>query len=162
MRRTRVAALLGTVAGALLLSGCAAGDLPLAGVRVGADGAPYALIRPCGNDSYQGLALDGRPGGVDEGPVTSGWDAEGERSGDAGFPLFSPPDAWRARHRGAQHLVAGHSYRLAFGHYITGDAYNGIADFSAEDIARLRPGQVWADGRAMSLRAFERLAEDAC
>ncbi|MER5909979.1 hypothetical protein ABT124_05570 [Streptomyces sp. NPDC001982] len=37
-----MAALLGTVAEALLLSGCAAVDLPLAGVRVGADGAPYA------------------------------------------------------------------------------------------------------------------------
>ena len=54
--------MLGTAAGAVLLSGCGAVDLPLAAVRAGADGTPYALIRPCGDDHYQGLSLDGWAG----------------------------------------------------------------------------------------------------
>ncbi|WP_089098564.1 hypothetical protein [Streptomyces hyaluromycini] len=163
MRRTTgAAAVLGTAAGALLLSGCAAVDLPLAGVRAGADGTPYALIRPCGDDRYQGLSLDGWARAAQDGPATTGWDVKGERSGDAGFPLFSPPERWRARHRGAQKLLPGHHYTLSFGHYITGDSYNGIVDFSAEDVEKLKPGRVWADGRVMSLGEFEKLAEDSC
>ncbi|WP_309500429.1 hypothetical protein [Streptomyces shenzhenensis] len=163
MRRTTgAAAVLGTAAGALLLSGCGAVDLPLAGVQAGADGSPYALIRPCGDDHYQGLALDGWARGTRERPVTTGWDAKGERSGDARFPLFSPPGTWRARHRGAQKLLPRHHYTLSFGHYLTGDSYNGIADFTTEQITALRPGQVWADGRVMGLGEFEKLAEDSC
>ncbi|MEU0968529.1 hypothetical protein ABZ357_25010 [Streptomyces sp. NPDC005917] len=164
MRRTTgAAAVLGTAAGAWLLSGCGAVDLPLAGVRLGADGTAYALIRPCGDDGYQGLWLDGwAKGAAEDGPPTTGWDIKGELSGDAEFPLFSPPARWRARHRGTQQLLAGHRYTLSFGHYVTGDSYNGIADFSAEDVERLKHGQVWADGRAMSLGEFEKLAEDSC
>jgi len=164
MRRTRgTAAVLGTVAGALLLSGCGAEDLPLAGVRLGADGVPHALIRPCGDDGYQSPSLDGRPGAAEGGPVTTGWDVRKEKlSGDAEFPLFSPPAGWKARHRGEQRLLPKHEYTLAFGHYITGDSYNGIVEFSTEQIAALKPGQVWADDKAMSLGEFEKLAEDSC
>ncbi|MEV6485328.1 hypothetical protein [Streptomyces sp. NPDC051576] len=164
MKRTRgAAAVLGTVAGALVLSGCAAVDLPLAGVRLGADGMPYALIRPCGDDDYQSPSLDGWAGGAEEGPVTTGWDVRKEKlSGDAEFALFSPPATWQARHRGEQRLLPKHHYVLSFGHYITGDSYNGIAAFSTEKITALKPGQVWADDRAMSLGEFEKLAEDSC
>ena len=161
--RRRAAAVAGVAAGCLLLSGCGAVDLPLAGVRLGADGVPRALIRPCGDDSYQSPSLDGWARGIDEGPVTTGWDVRKEKlSGDAEFPLFSPPAGWKARHRGEQRLLPKHEYTLAFGHYITGDSYNGIVEFSTEQIAALKPGQVWADDKAMSLGEFEKLAEDSC
>ncbi|MGW3151224.1 MULTISPECIES: hypothetical protein [Streptomyces] len=161
--RRRTAAVVGAVAGALLLSGCTAVDLPLAGVRMGADAVPYALIRPCGDDDYRTPSLDGWAKGAEDGPVTTGWDVRKEKlNGDAEFPLFSPPDAWRARHRGAQQLLPEHRYSLTFGHYVAGDSYNGIVDFTTAEIARLKPGQVWADGRAMSLGEFGRLAEDSC
>ncbi|MDV9169858.1 hypothetical protein R6V09_06865 [Streptomyces sp. W16] len=154
---------MGVVVGCLLLSGCTAEDLPLAGVRLGADGAPHALIRPCGDDSYQTPSLDGWAGGIDDGPVTTGWDVRKENlRGDADFPLFSPPAAWRARHRGEQRLLPKHHYSLRFGHYITSDSYNGIVDFTTEQITALKPGQVWADDKAMSLGEFEKLAEDSC
>ncbi|MEV0736454.1 hypothetical protein AB0I51_10865 [Streptomyces sp. NPDC050549] len=164
MRRTRgTAAVLGTAAGALLLGGCTAVDLPLAGVRLGADGVPQALIRPCGDDSYRSPSLDGWARGIDEGPVTAGWDVRKEKlSGDAEFPLFSPPAAWKARHRGEQRLLPKHHYSLTFGHYITGDSYNGVVEFSTEQITALKPGRVWADDKAMSLGEFEKLAEDSC
>ncbi|MGW7410429.1 hypothetical protein ACWGI9_43345 [Streptomyces sp. NPDC054833] len=163
MLRRRTGAAVGVVAGALLLSGCAAVDLPLAGVRMGANGVPYALIRPCGSDSYRTPSLDGWAKGAEDGPATTGWDVRKEKlSGDARFPLFSPPHAWRARHRGAQRLLPEHRYSLAFGHYVTGDSYNGVVEFTTAEIARLKPGQVWADGRAMSPGEFEKLAEDSC
>ncbi|MGW7205309.1 hypothetical protein [Streptomyces sp. NPDC054837] len=152
--------MVGVAAGALSLSGCAAVDLPLAGVRAGADGVPHALLRPCGDDSYrkptlQGAARDGLVGTV--------WAVRSTKlDGDADFPLFSPPSAWNARHRGAQRLLPNRHYTLRFGHYVTGDSYNGIVEFTAEDIERLEPGQVWADDRVMSLGEFEELAEDSC
>lgn len=161
--RRRAAGVFGVVGGVLVLSGCAAVDLPLAGVRLGADGVAYALFRPCGDDGYQGPHLDGRARGGGEGPVTTGWDVRKEAlHGDAEFPLFAPPGRWKARHRGAQRLLPGHRYVLGFGHYVTGDSYNAIVTFTGERIERLGPGQVWADGRAMSPGAFERLARDSC
>ncbi|MFJ9631162.1 hypothetical protein ACIRU8_25970 [Streptomyces sp. NPDC101175] len=164
MGRVRgTAAVLGTVVGALVLSGCGAVDLPLAGVRLGADGAPYALIRPCGDDSYRKPSLDGSAKSIDDGPVTTGWDvAKEELTGDAEFPLFSPPAAWQARHRGARRLLPAYHYSITFGHYVTGDSYNGVVTFTTEDITALEPGQVWADDKAMSLGEFEKLAEDSC
>ncbi|MGQ4415994.1 hypothetical protein ACN6LA_001417 [Streptomyces sp. SAS_269] len=160
MRRSAV---LATGAGCLLLGGCTAVDLPLAGVGVGADGAPYALIRPCGDDGYQGPHLDGRARGGGAGPVTAGWDVRKEDlHGDADFPLSTPPGSWRARHRGERRLLPRHRYELGFGHYVTGDSYNGKVEFTGERIGRLRPGQVWADGRVMSRAGFEKLAADSC
>ncbi|MET9451198.1 hypothetical protein [Streptomyces cinerochromogenes] len=162
MRRTGAVAA-GIVGGMLLLSGCGAVDLPLAGVRVAADGTPYAMVRPCGDDSYQSPSLDGRARAGEEGPVTTGWDAKKEGlRGDADFPLFDPPARWQARHRGTQRLLPRHHYVLGFGHYTGGDSYNGTVEFTGEQIGRLKPGQVWADDRAMSLGAFERLADDSC
>ncbi|SNX64249.1 hypothetical protein SAMN06272735_6065 [Streptomyces sp. TLI_55] len=161
MRRVGVA-VLGAVAGALLLSGCTAVDLPLAAVRIGADGQPWALIRPCGDDSYLEPDLEGRAGRTESGAVASGWSTDGEAEGDAEFPLFTPPPAWTAQPVGAQRLLSDHTYVLAFGHYVTGDSYNGIVTFTAADLATLEAGQVWADGRPMSLGEFEELAEGSC
>ena len=161
--RRRAAGLLGGGCGLLLLSGCAAVDLPLAAVGLGPDGVPYALVRPCGDDGYQGPHLDGRARGAGDGPATTGWNARAEGlHGDARFPLFTPPGDWHARHRGKQELQPRHTYVLGFGHYVTGDSYNGVVEFTSEQIGRLRPGQVRADGRPMSRHAFERLAEDSC
>ncbi|MFJ3225313.1 hypothetical protein ACIPJS_18450 [Streptomyces sp. NPDC086783] len=152
----------GCVAGAVLLTGCAAVDLPLAAVLKGADGEPEVLLRPCGDDSYRGPSLEDRADGGRANGGTTGWQAKGQRSGDARFPLFSPPAAWSPRHRGVQRLLPLHTYTLSFGHYVTGDSYNGVVTFAAEDVAALRAGQVWADDRAMSLGEFEELAEDSC
>ncbi|WP_234342539.1 hypothetical protein [Streptomyces sp. NRRL B-3648] len=162
MRHTGAVAV-GIAGGMLLLSGCAAVDLPLTGVRAGADGTPYAVFRPCGEDGYQGPHLDGRTRGEGDGPITTGWGSKKEGlHGDAEFPLFDPPAKWRARHRGKREPLPRHEYVLGFGHYVGGDSYNGVARFTTEQIGRLRPGQVWADDRVMSLRAFERIAADAC
>ncbi|MCE0446707.1 hypothetical protein LT493_25295 [Streptomyces tricolor] len=105
----------------------------------------------------------GGPAAAREGPVTTGWDTDREGlRGDADFRSSARPPAGGARHRGAQRLLPRHHYVLRFGHYTGGDSCNGSVEFTGEQIGRLRPGRVWADGRAMSPRAFERLAADAC
>ena len=162
MRRTTgAAAVLGTVAGAVLLSGCGAELLSLVAVRQVAIGAPEALLRPCGDDLITGLSLTGTHDDPEQN--LSGWEAKDERRGaDAEFPLFSPPAAWHATPVGKQRLVAGYAYELAFGKAEPDYDYTGTVTFTAEDLAALAPGQVWADGRAMSLGEFEKLAEDSC
>ncbi|MGW3814840.1 hypothetical protein [Streptomyces sp. NPDC005046] len=158
-----VVAVTGVVAGCLLLSGCGAEVLPLAAVRLDTEGAPQAVLRPCGDDLIQGLSLVGAPAGTDSGRNRSGWKAPGHRHGtDAEFPLFAPPPAWRARAAGQQRLVPDYTYELGFGKAESSYEYTGTVTFRAADLAKLKPGQVWADDRAMSLGEFEKLAEDSC
>ncbi|MEU2773831.1 hypothetical protein ABZ646_13035 [Streptomyces sp. NPDC007162] len=164
MRHTSgAAAVLGTVAGAVLLAGCESMAAPLAAVRVGLDGRPHALVRPCGDDRVQGLSLSGTRARDGSGRNLSGWRVEKTlRTGKASFPLFDPPADWHARHTGAQHTVAAYTCRLGF---VKGEgdyAYSTTLTFRTTDLAKLRPGRVWADGRVLSLGEFEKLAEDSC
>ncbi|MFD0394890.1 hypothetical protein ACFQ3Z_32120 [Streptomyces nogalater] len=93
MRHTGAVAA-GIAGGMLVLSGCSAVELPLAGVRAAPDGTPYAVLRPCGGDDYGNPSLDGWPRGANDGPVTTGWDVrkEGLR-GAADFPCSCRPPA---------------------------------------------------------------------
>ncbi|MET9891447.1 hypothetical protein ABZZ47_14740 [Streptomyces sp. NPDC006465] len=162
MRRGAVA-IVGVAAGCLLLGGCGAEIRPLAAVRLDTEGAPRAVLRPCGDDLIQGLSLVGAPAGRDSGRNRSGWQVRGKRHGsDVEFPLFSPPSAWRARTAGQQRLVPDYTYELGFGKAEFNYEYTGTVTFRAADLATLKPGQVWADDRVMSLGEFERLAEDSC
>jgi len=154
------------VAGALFLSGCGAEVLPLVAVRLDAGGTAEVVLRPCGEDLVQGLGLEGTTAAEadsDSARNRSGWRAPGRlRPDDAEFPLFSPPGDWHVRPAGEQRLVPGYAYRLAFGKAESDYEYTGIVTFTADDLAALTPGQVWADDRAMSLDEFEELAEDSC
>ncbi|WP_330307510.1 MULTISPECIES: hypothetical protein [unclassified Streptomyces] len=165
--RRRVAGLASAVGALALLSGCGAELRPLAAVYLDASGAPRALLRPCGDDLVQGLGLTGVPDTADSGSDSvrnrSGWKVPGKRHGsDADFPLFSPPRQWHSRAAGEQRLVPAYTYELAFGKAEYNYEYTGTVTFRPADLNRLKPGQVWADDRAMSLGEFERLAEDSC
>ncbi|MFI8535898.1 hypothetical protein ACIGMX_37285 [Streptomyces aquilus] len=162
----RGAAAVGAMAGALLLSGCGAEVLPLVAVQLDAAGAAEVVLRPCGDDLVQGLGLDGTTAAEadsDSARNRSGWRAPDRlRPDDAEFPLFSPPGDWHVRPAGEQRLVPGYTYRLAFGKAEFDYEYTGIVAFTADDLATLAPGQVWADDRPMSLGEFEELAEGSC
>ncbi|MFD8720549.1 hypothetical protein ACFV2H_21780 [Streptomyces sp. NPDC059629] len=163
MRRTTgAAAVLGTAAG-VLLSGCGpSGPLPLVAVERDATGALVAVLRPCGDDVITGLSLFGAR---DDDPEKnrSGWEARDERRGtDAEFPLFSPPAAWHPTPVGRQRVLPGYRYELSFGKAVPDYEYSGTVTFTAKDLAAVKPGQVRADGRVMSLGEFEKLAEDSC
>ncbi|MEW2626288.1 hypothetical protein [Streptomyces sp. NPDC048106] len=79
--------------------------------------------------------------------------------GGAVFPLFSPPPEWRAHTFGRQELLPGRTYGLEFRVY---SSYLAHGYFTADDLASLRPGQVWANGRAMSTKDFDKLVDDKC
>ncbi|MGW3101731.1 hypothetical protein [Streptomyces sp. NPDC001100] len=162
MKRTRgAAAVLGTVAGALVLSGCGAEIRPLVAVQRDARGGFTAVVRPCGEDKITGLSLFGTHGDPEKN--LSGWDAKDDRRGaDARFPLFSPPAVWHATPVGPQRVVPGYTYELAFGKAEPDYEYTGTVTFTAKDLSALKPGQVWADDKAMSLGEFEKLAENSC
>ncbi|MFF2852289.1 hypothetical protein ACFVT5_39140 [Streptomyces sp. NPDC058001] len=100
------------------------------------------------------------PGGGPERQEDSGWEAWGATNhGGVVFPLFSPPPEWRARTFGRQALLPGRTYALAFR---GSGSYAAHVYFTADDLAALRPGQVWADNRAMSTEEFDELVEDKC
>ncbi|MFF6999829.1 hypothetical protein ACFY93_33545 [Streptomyces sp. NPDC008313] len=158
MRRSVVLGMVG--AGCLLLGGCSPPYLPLAAVSLDADGAPVIILRPCGDDEAHDLSLT--ESGSRKGTDTY-WSASGAWAGDVTFPLFSPPPSRTTHREGPQRLVAGAEYAL---HAPVGDKthndYFIWLSFSTGDVRRLKPGQVFADDRAMSRDAFDDLVDDAC
>lgn len=90
----------------------------------------------------------------------SGWETGGAKNhGGVVFPLFSPPSEWRAHTYGRQKLLPGRTYALGF--HGSG-SYMAHVYFTADDLASLKPGQVWADDRAMSTKDFTELVDDKC
>lgn len=101
----RVLAVVGAAAGAVLLSGCVALELPLAAVTADTDGVPRVLIRPCADDPYEDPTLSGWAGAYEDEPSeddadTTVWETAGEWSGAEEFPLFSPCGLVGGRGRG--------------------------------------------------------------
>ncbi|MFF2197834.1 hypothetical protein [Streptomyces sp. NPDC058157] len=82
--------------------------------------------------------------------------------GAVSFPLFSPPATWKVdRPDHVRRLTPGRWYSLGF--HAPGFAdYSGFVHFRAADLAGLEPGEVWADGRAMSPKKFRELVADKC
>ncbi|GLX22243.1 MULTISPECIES: hypothetical protein [Streptomyces] len=178
MRRAWRGAVL-ALAGAGLLTGCSAADLSLISVGIGADGTPQVTMAPCGDDAigtadffvHEAVARTTPPPGAPQPAVTTpltaseeGWMAGGSplAAGRVTFPLFSPPATWAVREWGAERsLKPGRRYSLSF--HAPGFAdYSGTVSFTAEDLAGLGPGEVWADGRAMSPKKFRKLVADEC
>ncbi|WP_141364052.1 hypothetical protein [Streptomyces sp. 6-11-2] len=161
-------------------------------MRNGDDGQPVAELRPCeGSETLSGMGLESwtfeegeaaieetsfgsvgtssasppaqaGPDDPDEGRAhqDSGWEAWGATNhGGVVFPLFSPPPEWRAQTFGRQALLPGRTYALTF--HGSG-SYLAHVYFTADDLASLRPGQVWADNRVMSAKDFDELVDDKC
>ncbi|MEV6759011.1 hypothetical protein [Streptomyces sp. NPDC051214] len=150
--------------GLIMVSGCSPADLPLIAVRNGNDGQPVVDLRPCeeGETLSEAHLVSWTP---EKGEATndgkdSGWGAGAVKTHGSGvFPLFSPPPAWHARPHGTQELMSGRTYSLSFK---GSGSYQAHVYFTADDLASLRPGQVWADDRAMSTEDFAELVDDKC
>lgn len=90
----------------------------------------------------------------------SSWETWGATNhGGVVFRVFSPPPQWHAQAFGRQALLPGRTYALTFR---GSGSYLAHGYFTADDLASLRPGQVWADDRAMSTKDFDELVEDKC
>lgn len=181
MRRFAGAAgVAGMVAAFGLLSACTPPDVPLAAVWLDEDRRPVAEIRPChsqhATDVHLGSWTQEEQDALEESPdagssgtvasdgVDSGWAAwtVWVASGTS-FRLFPPPPSWRVQTFGRQELLPGRTYALSFGGGGKGnDDRNGHVYFTTADLASLRPGQVWADNRAMSREDFDKLVDHNC
>ncbi|MER5477285.1 hypothetical protein ABT026_09910 [Streptomyces sp. NPDC002734] len=80
--------------------------------------------------------------------------------GRAVISVLSPPDSWLVEGGGARELLPGRTYSLSF--YSYDGEYYGDGAFTADDLASLRPGQVWAAGRAMSVDEFADQVGEVC
>ncbi|QDY78656.1 hypothetical protein [Streptomyces qinzhouensis] len=173
IRRGIAAWCLVTAVGAMV-AGCTVPDKDLVAVWIGADGKPVAEIRPCGKDRAYALDLRGRPDidpateGTPSGPVPdaleemSWWVGHRDGVTAARFPLFSPPASWQVKTRGPQELRPGYVYSLDFrSNPGDRDMYDAGIYFTTEELASLKPGEVWR-GSAVSREEFEKTAEEMC
>lgn len=82
--------------------------------------------------------------------------------GEKDISLTSLPTDWRATRRGTEGLTAGTLYSFSFtsGHDDIVKCH-GIGDFRTSDIEKPAPGDVWADGKSMSLKDFREKADDS-
>ncbi|MDV9169859.1 hypothetical protein R6V09_06870 [Streptomyces sp. W16] len=118
MKRVLVA-VLGAVAGSLLLDGCSPAQQSLAAVRLDGDGTPVATVRLCDGDHGSRAELSSWPTGdagaseptAQQTARRPDFGAEVEVS-TATFPLFSPPAAWHTEATGLQQLRPGRTYAL--------------------------------------------------
>ncbi|WP_158697171.1 hypothetical protein [Streptomyces hokutonensis] len=168
MKRFLVA--VGAVAGGVLLGGCSPAQQSLAAVRLDEDGTPVATVRLCDGDHGSRAELSSWPtkdAGTSE-PLDqqTGWRPDfgtAVEVSTATFPLFSPPAAWHTEATGPQRLQPGRTYALdVTGPRAGSDPYDIVVYFTTADLNRLKPGQVWADSRAMSQDDFDDLVDDAC
>ncbi|MFJ9913868.1 hypothetical protein [Actinacidiphila glaucinigra] len=163
---------LGALVGLGLLCGCSPARLPLVAVWTSPDGTAVARVQPCPGDHASQVvlhswdereAVDTPSGGPRREGADSGWDMwSPAHIGRTTFPLFEPPGSWQVEADGTQALLPDRTYSLSFRGPRGGGTYNGQVYFTAADLASLRPGQVWADDRAMSRTAFAELVSDTC
>ncbi|RSO07745.1 hypothetical protein DMH26_04230 [Streptomyces sp. WAC 05379] len=158
----------GVAMGCAALTACSPAERPLAAAWLDDDGVPMVAIRPCGTDRVGPLALRDSPETRPESLTAAdyaGWETSLDKDaiGARTFELFSPPRSWHAETRGPQVLRPRRSYQfMAYGGTSGFSNYNIELHFTSDDLSDLRTGQVWAEGRAMSRREFEELADDSC
>ena len=168
---------MGVAAGVGLLSACSPPQLSLAAAWLDSAGRPVALVKPCGHDRAATIDLnswteeemaDGASETPEDPDSDTSWGTPlvgppGERFGTTTFPLFEPPRSWRTEAVGPQTLAPDRTYYLEF-KVIDGPGvkYTGVLSFTAKDLTSLRPGQVWADYRAMSRDDFDDLVDHEC
>lgn len=162
MRRVRLAGTVLVTAG--LLAGCSPAQLDLIAVYNGDDGRPWVMLAPCGKDTITSVEFQSRPKGNPIGPTDEpSWKSRRFTPGIGGgsFPLFSPPASWNAVVKGEQQVLPDFRYSVSF--YSPDDgAYYGNGFFAAEDLAGLKPGEVWAAGEAMTRQEFRDHRSDTC
>ncbi|MFF9051466.1 hypothetical protein ACF09Z_09970 [Streptomyces erythrochromogenes] len=151
-----------------VLAGCSPPRYDLVAAYNGDDGKPWIMLAPCGRNDITSVHVSSRPTDPGPSPYTPGAQpASGWRSGfDPGvgggsLPLFEPPASWGAQRDGEQRILPGRRYSVEF--YSPEDGvYYGEVNFTAEDLAGLEPGEVWAGDRAMTRKAFREYRADKC
>ncbi|MCX4541094.1 hypothetical protein [Streptomyces sp. NBC_01565] len=152
------------LAAAGLLAGCTPPHLDLVAAYNGDDGKPWIMLAPCGKDDIESVWVSGWSTGDPTGPQEdSGWASRRFEPGIGGesLPLFEPPASWDANLRGAQKLLPGYTYSVSF-FARDGSVYYGKSYVTAEDLAGLKPGEVWSGSRAKTRKEFREYVKDEC
>ncbi|MEV5605802.1 hypothetical protein AB0L33_30645 [Streptomyces sp. NPDC052299] len=154
---------------ALLTAGCSPPEHPLVAVGRAPDGDIRALLRPCSDEDAFGevsLLRDEDKGGRATSTDLGAWTARppGSVTGEQEFSLFRPPPDWAGKARPATGLASGPHYYLSFDVEKSNGAvqYEAITSFTSATLAKLKPGQWWVAGEAMSRAEFRKQADDAC
>ncbi|WP_407837068.1 hypothetical protein ACE1OC_12460 [Streptomyces sp. DSM 116496] len=150
--------------GLVLLNSCGGHPvLDLAAVYRDGSGRIMVELGQCGKKvDARGPTLTVTP---DEGDTTY-WGTGRDPGRPGPFLLFAPPGAWAVKGKpgGPRALEPRHGYNLHFtvledGHRVR---YTSSSDFRREDIDSLRPGQLWANGEAMSRERFRAHVTSEC
>ncbi|MFE6909154.1 hypothetical protein [Streptomyces erythrochromogenes] len=151
-----------------VLAGCSPPRYDLVAAYNGDDGKPWIMLAPCGRNDITSVHVSSWPTDPGRSPYTpgagleSGWWADIDPAiGGGSLPLFAPPASWSVLPHGEQRLLPGYRYNVDF--YSPEDGvYYGEVYFTAEDLAGLKPGEVWAGDRAMTRKAFREYRADKC
>ncbi|MEY2246500.1 hypothetical protein [Streptomyces sp. BF23-18] len=148
--------------------GCSPPERPLVAIYAAQGGEVRALLRACPNSAVTSMTLMRMDGKESAGAATQGveyWVGAPPEplKGEQDISLVSLPADWGASRLGTGELTAGAFYSLNFtsGHDDSVD-YHGIGGFRTSDIEKLDPGDVWADGKSMSLKEFRKKADGSC
>lgn len=122
--------------------------------------------RPCGFRPRTGFGHHRHPRGPGGRPHVLARERTPVRRRPENIALFHTPDGWTSDRppQGDQRLKATHSYSAGFVVLSDGGGvdYQGVVHFTAADLARLEPGQVWAGGRTMTVEEFEKHTGQEC
>ncbi|MFE4264376.1 hypothetical protein [Streptomyces sp. NPDC056883] len=162
--RPALGIVIGTGIGLALLNSCDGFPVhDLAAVYRDGSGRIMVELGQCGSKvDARGPTLIVTPDGGDP----TYWPTGREPGRTGPFPLFAPPGAWAVDGKpgGPRALEPRHGYVLHFtvledGHRVL---YTSASDFSLADIESLRPGQLWANGEAMSRERFRAHVTSEC
>ncbi|MER5763590.1 hypothetical protein [Streptomyces sp. NPDC002082] len=155
---------IGTGIGIVLLNSCGGHTaLDLAAVYRDGSGRIMVELGQCDSKAdARGPTLVVTPDGGD----TTYWGTGRDPGRPGPFPLFAPPGAWAVKGKpgGPRALEPHHGYYLHFtvledGHRVL---YTSSSDFRREDIHSLHPGELWANGEAMSRERFHAHVTSQC
>ena len=148
---------------AVALSGCTPRETAVMGVGVDDDGAPVAYVIAC-RDSIDLISLT-EPGRA----LLGEWEAPESITGMASVRLGEPDPGWTVLSGGTAALTSGTTYELS-GWEDSRDAVTATeVEFTVEDLAALRPGEVRRragvaeDGeRSYVVETEDQFADNAC
>ncbi|MFD5034484.1 hypothetical protein ACFWM0_29350 [Streptomyces sp. NPDC058405] len=190
--RRMIAAVTGALCGAVLLAGCSPPRLPLAAVWLDGgrpwaltlpcgddpvNGVSLASWPDTEQEEPDRPDVSSSPTPTSSADALAawralhpGWTSESRHPlSRRPFPLFEPPASFEAEWSGPAEQAPrpGYQYVLEFRSYdddgfLSKGMYRGDVFVTTEELATLRPGQVWADSRAMSRDGFLELVADRC
>jgi hypothetical protein len=150
------------------VAGCSPPEHTLVAVYAGQGSEIRARLRACPDSVITSVKLM-RLGAGDSGRTDAAgleyWSGKPPKpmAGEEDMSLSSLPADWHADILGTGGLSEGETYSLSF---TSGKDdfvdYRGKVEFSTSDVAGLSRGDVWADGKRMSLKEFREKADDSC